>query len=289
MDVIRKILYGGTRSTDTTTQTIVDASFLSNDAHGWAIDVLADNRWENETPMSIYYDVSKFTPYAKPNKNSAHFFHRGNYGNNVVRSLIVALNVTTPARFYNFISHESTIPGFEFLKCPKKSDKDCTTFFEIRVEVCNRNSYGESENCREYPNGELKPIGLLQKYGENGDMYFGLLTGSFGPDYDGDYSHRLKGGILRNHIDHLSKAINPQTGQINDNSLIRDIDSLRLVGRYDTKYNNSAYWGNPVGEMLYEGVRYFARLTQKTSSNANPYLQPTDDFDPGDSEYVRNA
>jgi type IV pilus assembly protein PilY1 len=286
MDVIKKILYGGSRSTDTATKTILEASYLSNDAHSWANDVLSDNRWVAESPMSVYFDISKYTPYAKPNANTAHFFVRGSDGSSVIRYLMVAPNAqlqNQPGRFYMFISSEITIPDWGKLTCPGRTGATCAYYYEIRVEACKKTSNGPDENCREYPNTYLKPTGLLQKYGENGDMYFGLLTGSFGSG-TGNRAERLQGGVLRSHINHLANAINPQTGQIVANSIIKDLDNLRISGRTDRSYNSSAAWGNPVGEMLYEGVRYFARLTQKSA----PYLQPTSAFSTGTSEYVTN-
>ena len=141
-------------------------------------------------------------------------------------------------------------------------------------------------NCKQYPNGTYKPVGLLQRHGEAGRMYFGLLTGSYDDNTDG--------GILRKRIGPITDEINPTTGQIivpAGGGIIDTINKFRIIG---FRYSDYAYqtncgwittraldsfdppdashqghcrmWGNPVGEMMYEGLRYFAgKMTPTTS------------------------
>ena len=45
------------------------------------------------------------------------------------------------------------------------------------------------ENCETYPDGNLKPTGLLQRYGETELIDFGLITGS--------WEKNINGGVLR--------------------------------------------------------------------------------------------
>ncbi len=134
-------------------------------------------------------------------------------------------------------------------------------------------------NCKQYPSGAYKPIGLLQRYGESEQMYFGLLTGS--------YAKNLSGGVLRKNVGSLRDEINPHTGQFTAlNGIIRTIDKLRVYGfRYEDYMYEPGWpgawiatrpmtdgeqrnWGNPVAEMMYEAVRYFAGTAS-----------PTPDFD----------
>jgi type IV pilus assembly protein PilY1 len=61
------------------------------------------------------------------------------------------------------------------------------TDYAVRVEVCNQ-SIGLESNCETYGTAN-KPVGLLQRQGENNGMYFGLLTGS--------YAKNTQGGVLR--------------------------------------------------------------------------------------------
>jgi Tfp pilus tip-associated adhesin PilY1 len=147
--------------------------------------------------------------------------------------------------------------------------------YEVKVEVCNNGL--EEANCKQYPSGNYKPTGILQKYGEPGRLYFGLLTGS--------YTKNNSGGVLRKPIGSIVDEIEPATGRFMykyDSSvegIVKTIDRLRVMGFHYTGGTGSDYsyidncgwitdrpinqgecrmWGNPIGEMMYEGMRYFA-------------------------------
>lgn len=128
-------------------------------------------------------------------------------------------------------------------------------------------------------------------------MYFGLMTDS--------YVKNLSGGVLRKDIWSLSDEINMTTGQFivppaataasftstfPQGGIIPTFESLRTVG---FGYGNNSYtdtsatnnggtcgwivnnplaegkcrmWGNPIGEMMYEGLRYLAGKTAPTAT-----------------------
>lgn len=115
-------------------------------------------------------------------------------------------------------------------------------------------------------------------------MYFGLLTGS--------YTNTNQGGVLRKNISAISDEINPSTGQYKQGTgnasdshrtqgIIYTLDTIKVVGYQWASYkpgwpgawktsgpmNNGEFpdWGNPVGEMMYEAVRYLAGKTSPTS------------------------
>lgn len=112
-------------------------------------------------------------------------------------------------------------------------------------------------------------------------MYFGLITGSF--------QKNKSGGLLRSKItdiaDDTSGDINRNTGAFTgaNGGIIKTINNLRII-RYDWSegyYNstdsclwglasfsdgNCSNWGNPLGEMFYEAIRYFAGKTDPTSA-----------------------
>jgi len=112
-------------------------------------------------------------------------------------------------------------------------------------------------------------------------MYFGLITGSF--------AKNKSGGLLRSKItdiaDTNSGDINRNTGAFTgaNGGIIKTINNLRII-RYDWSqgyYNSTdncpwgqasfadgscSNWGNPLGEMFYEAIRYFAGKTDPTSA-----------------------
>ena len=48
----------------------------------------------------------------------------------------------------------------------------------MRVEVCV-SGLRTGDRCKTYPDGSSKPIGLLQEFGDNERMWFGLTTGTY--------------------------------------------------------------------------------------------------------------
>ncbi|WP_022851357.1 pilus assembly protein [Limisalsivibrio acetivorans] len=178
-----------------------------------------------------------------------------------------------------------------------------------RVKVCD-SGIGLEESCTEYSGGH-KPTGLLQRFGDGdgslicsksmGDsdgtcgsgegnpieaasMYFGLITGS--------YTNNLSGGVVRKNITSVGNEINADGTFVSsiptEGSIIQTIDRLRTV---DFSYSGNSYsncgwittrplsegeclmWGNPIGEMYFEALRYFAGETSPTSDfsySSNP-------------------
>ena len=158
--------------------------------------------------------------------------------------------------------------------------------YVVRVKV-GANAMPE-KNCKLYTNETTgatvyKPIGLLQRYGETERMYFGLMTGS--------YKKNTSGGVLRKNIGDIQDEINPDTGQFTAvNGIIQTINKFRIV---DFDYGSHSYnsncgwvatrainegecrmWGNPIGEMMYETLRYFA-------GKGGPTSEPTAEFSYG--------
>lgn len=170
------------------------------------------------------------------------------------------------------------------------------TDYQVRVKVCD-SSVGLETNCQQYPSGNYKPVGLLQRHGESlydsatstyrtPKMYFGLMTGS--------YTKNTSGGVLRKKMGNISDEIETNTtGQFKTsvNGIIQTINKFRIYGyNYgDYSYNlNCGWitsgpmsegqcrnWGNPIGEIMYESLRYIAGKGAATS--AYDYSGATDD------------
>ncbi|RLB12319.1 MAG: pilus assembly protein PilY, partial [Deltaproteobacteria bacterium] len=188
----------------------------------------------------------------------------------------------------------------------------------VRVKVCDP-SVGLEEDCKQYPAGNYKPTGLLQKYGEgkggkfcskslkpcsnDGDcgvndgvcikqasLYFGLITGS--------YTKNLSGGVLRKRIWNLNDEIDSDTGIFkttiaDKGSIIQTINRLRTVGfRYsDHSYQGSYTCGWITTRPLHEGeCRMWGNPIGEMMYEAERYFagkkSPTPDFtysDPNDT------
>lgn len=269
IDALRKVLYGGQREVDTTSQTVLRRAYIPQDAHSWG------KEYFNEATDG--YKISDYTPLNQPTGNDKrHFF--GSLTNTAGRNcatlsdcsgqqplLRVRTNVGDNKRVWEWASKERPVLAGSLISGNFPSGTGNEENYSVRVEVCTANF---NAGCKQYPNRAFKPVGLLHDYGENESMYFGLLTGS--------YDTNMSGGRLRKVVSSFAAEVNATTGQFNTAApIVNSINSLRIRdfnnGNTSNEYRNGfnsatrsmnegefADWGNPIGEMLYEATRYFA-------------------------------
>lgn len=190
---------------------------------------------------------------------------------------------------------------------PKGYVSGTLTDYTVRVQVCVA---GFLSGCKQYPNGKYKPTGVLHEYGEDGSVNFGLLTGSYDQNLSGGRLRKNIGkftdeiysstGIFKKvypsiiqQIDNIRiRNFNYYEGNYkepryyDDNFLYRngkiDLSSSTIAGGSYGSWDNAtgtyhvmeegeyADWGNPIAEMMYEGLRYFAGV-EKTDAFNNGY------------------
>jgi type IV pilus assembly protein PilY1 len=269
IDALRKVLYGGYRYSDGTSTTILERAYIPQDAHSWGA--------EYRSVAIDGYNISNYTPLSAPTGSNYHLFANVTLKNDSSQlpRLRVAQNV--PYRIWEWVSIERPVAGDRALNGGSGPNiSSSTSDYIVRVQVCDP-TVSLEENCQAYPSGHYKPVGLLQQYGENNSMYFGLLTGS--------YNNNTEGGVLRKNIGTITNEIDLNTGQLTSTvGIIRTIDRLRFThfgGNYvhDCSNGSSSWittrpinngecrmWGNPIGEMMYETIRYFAGKGSPTST-----------------------
>ena len=268
IDVIRKVLFGGYRSVDTSGTTVLSRTKLPRDAHSW---------------VKVYNgsDISQLTP----NSWSAISICNLNETKTDADPLMYVMN--------GFFPYAASTEGKE---CVSESQGGpaltVASTMAVNVLVCNT-SYLDA-NCTEYKNGasasSWKPTGLLQNHGVNRNgttdtsddtvsMKFGLITGS--------YAANVSGGVLRTNIVDVNNEIDNTNGQIKGTSkIVANINNFQVIqynytsGWYDAGGTEGncvpaepavltngvcKSWGNPIGEMLYETIRYFKGLSGPTS------------------------
>ncbi|MDR1111544.1 MAG: hypothetical protein LBP92_12860 [Deltaproteobacteria bacterium] len=141
----------------------------------------------------------------------------------------------------------------------------------------------KGDYCQRY-GANYKPTGLLQKYSALDQALFGLFTGAF------NNFNRWDAGWLRHNVTTIKNQVNPDGTYKGDasNNIYKMFDSIvqstkpRLTpltekrDAIDTVYKNQrigwadplqSNFGNPVGEMLYAGLLYFARNTASSYSS----------------------
>jgi len=301
MDVLRKVLYGGHRESDSTSETVLSGAYIPQDAHSWGKEISGEINDER----SYVPNIDKLVPFGKPGTGKRHLFCVVSKSDGNVPVIRVLTNKSN--RIWEWASKERPV-------CDDSLGKPDE--YVVKVKVCDP-SVGLEPNCKYYPSGGgiYKPIGLLQKYGEpksnekvcsksfkscntdadctpydthglcidKAQMYFGLLTGS--------YTKNTSGGVLRKNIWTLLDEINSNNGifQSSENvpgNIILTLDRMKVIGfRYsDYTYQDSSggncgwitdhplqegecrMWGNPIAEMMYEALRYLAGKGTPTSA-----------------------
>lgn len=279
IDALRKVLYGGLRDVDIDGRTVLRRAYIPQDAHSWGK--------EYHNPTTDGYDIRDYTPLALPTSTSRrHFFGNLTATNGVNCSTLSTCSNRPPLlrlrqdvldrRIWEWASKErpvldASLSTGNFDNSGIRVEQN----FAVRVEVCTGSFL---KDCKRYPNGNFKPIGLLHEYGENDAMLFGLITGS--------YDRHMTGGRLRKVVSSFSNEINTNSGVFRtgtDAPIVTTFNNLRIRG-FNQSGNSNEYafgnpyarsaraptegefvdWGNPIGEMVYEGLRYFAGMGAPT-------------------------
>ncbi|MGE6320990.1 pilus assembly protein [Pseudomonas oryzihabitans] len=270
IDALRKVLYGGYRQIDDTSQTVLRRAYIPQDGHSWA---------KEYTSVTIDgYDIANFTPLSAPANGTRLFF--GNVtmtagtNCNVLSScsnlpplLSVVRTADTTTRVWDWASSESPVLN------NSTYGKGTRTNYTVQVAVCTSDYH--DNDCQGYPNGQYKPVGLLHEFGADDAMLFGLLTGS--------YNKNMSGGVLRKVVSRFSTEVNASTGVFSANAtIVKALDALRIRdynnGGTGSAYRRGSYrtgimpegyypdWGNPIAEMMYETLRYFAGKAAATAA-----------------------
>lgn len=266
MDLLRKSLYGGYRTTDTANDTVLQRAFIPQDSHTWAK--------EYDPSIDKRYRISDYTPLPEPRRGHRHII--ANVTPERTTKPLMRVLTNTGYRAWDWVSKERQVAGSS---CGITRRGNCAsggavlTDHVVRVHVCAKD--GELD-CKQYLNGRKKPVGVLQTFESKPHMLFGLLTGS--------YQNNKSGGVLRKNVVPFADEVSPQTGQFllrdgGDESIVNAIDRLRFTGFSGTVHRDCGWvtrgpfpegrcsmWGNPIAEMSYETLRYFAGKLRPTNN-----------------------
>lgn len=296
MDAVRRILYGGKRVVDTDSGTVLERAFLPTDAHSFA--KFYDGTDLNQlTPFSstiglTFCSTTVESSGLSQDASSPPLLRvaRGNYA-------LWSANERWQCRWSEEESasngNDPTTSGIAANSSnPSRSTAGVgQNDYVVRVQACVSGLLG-TEDCKQYPDGTWKPAGLLQEYGDNGEILFALMTGSYG--------NNKSGGVLRKNAADMTDEINVDTDGtfIAADGIIRTLDSLRIYGyRYDNGTyfgtsgsdncswgldsftdGNCSNWGNPQAEIYLESLRYLAGESASASfeSSDSGYISALD-------------
>ncbi|WP_235871704.1 pilus assembly protein [Pseudoxanthomonas winnipegensis] len=301
LDLLRYVLYGGKRSTDTVGskgayQTILERSYVPNDLHAW---------------VKVYSgsDIGQYTPYTSTMSFCNASLSVG--GAPLMRA--AAGSYTEWAATSN---SQCTVGSTTDDPSSVKQD------FSVRVDVCDNSDASLRESfCRSYSDGTYtyyRPAGLLQQYGESGKLRFGLISGT--------YDQPRAGGVLRRNIGRFAgngtsacatgDEVNTQNGRFcylistaaGDEGIVKAVDNFTISykngastvgwtgsvwndcgtygilnrngypagagnGYLNDPGNSSGYacsaWGNPLAEMYGEALKYIAGGSKTAAFGTN--------------------
>lgn len=243
LDVLRFVLYGGLRSTDTSSSTRLERAHLPNDLHAWA-KVYGD---DDDEDTSLYTPFSGTVSFCNASFSST--------GTPRLRKANDNWSEWAATAREQCVWRSGSPPGptsdSNYYDVPSQSSHSGAEF-TVRAEVCRGGNNVRESFCRQYEDGNqitYKPAGLLQQYGENGSIRFGLMTGSF--------SNPRSGGILRRNVGQLAgnngescnasdkNEIDLNNGRFchdesGDEGIINTINRLKIV-------NNLASWTPSAG------------------------------------------
>ncbi|MDW8336145.1 MAG: PilC/PilY family type IV pilus protein [Tepidimonas sp.] len=265
IDALRVVLYGGHREVDTPSDTILRRAYIPQDAHSWAK--------EYTSPAVDGYNISDYTPLTPPSSGRRHFF--GNLTANANTDCATPSNCSNLPPLLRVVTNSSK-RVWEWASKERPvldgSHGGTAADYTVRVRVCTD---AFVDGCKRYPAGNYKPVGILHEYGEDQMIRFGLITGS--------YDKNMSGGVLRKNMSNFGDEVNSTYGTFTASAtIVQTFNALRIRdfnnGRTDTAYRsgwNAAArmmnegemvdWGNPIGEMMYEAVRYFAGKNAPTA------------------------
>ncbi|MHB1199521.1 MAG: pilus assembly protein [Polaromonas sp.] len=314
MDALRRVLYGGYRVTDPSSSsnpTILQGAYIPQDAHVWGKEyrpVTGRDSYDITfyTPFAtpaagkqhlfaVRSPAYTTTPSFAAGTTTAYPFPLP------APNLMVILNADqVTERIWNWASTDvgyapiAADPAKFSISGGRSSVSiGSANTFAIDVEACVAIGGVREANCTGYPASSptvWKPTGTLHDYSSNDALKFGLITGS--------YQNNYSGGVVRRNVASFNDEVDQATGvwkKVTEGSasvdgIARSIDRIAIYGWKGANYscgssfsslrtqggaNDCQSWGAPVGEMMYEGLRYFAGKSAPTSAYFNGVDSPS--------------
>jgi len=305
MDNVRNFLYGGNRVVDTATSgatagvTVLERSFLPEDAHSF---------------VKVFTGATqRYTPYTQSSISLCNTTYGSSSSAPLMRIAYDAWPQWSNSETVQCHYRAELDSGLG--DQPTALDRPTDYQPTVRVQVCVAGVDSSSERCKAYTDGSTgnityKPTGLLQEYGDSGNIHFGLMTGS--------YENHISGGVLRKDILPLAGNVSSSDDEIDldtgvfvnqgasDGGIINTLDRFRIV---NWDYTNNIYddcqaslipistfkvgasssveclnWGNPLSEIYLEALLYFSG--DEVSNAIDGGGNPTNIFDTDDSSHI---
>lgn len=289
MDLLRRVLYGGKRSTDTTEQTVLERALIPPDLHAFAKVFAPDG---GATELERYTPYEGIDAITLCNVTDAASGESQSLNTSDNPPLIKVASGEWPLWAFTDASRYRVPCAWETVSGPSIAPMTGDTY-TARVEACVESDNFETDPlCKRYPEPEsaMKPIGMLQQFGDDKSLRFGLVTGSYGKNLSGGVLRRNSGYISGNDTDQSDgddptslDELDLDTGVFTSNpGIIKTLDSMRInkydfaiqdyvdncqtAGLSEPANGQCTNWGNPVSEIVLEAMRYLAGKGSPTSA-----------------------
>lgn len=227
LDIVRSVLYGGLRTTDTggaSAQTVLQRAAIPNDLHAW---------------VKVYNgaDVASYTPFAYDAANPVSFCNASIYNNNGVPSTGPLMRAARGNWSEWSATQDSQCNWHDTDGDANNAPKSAglgSSEYTVSVDVCDETgSLPREPFCTAYTDSAskvvtYKPTGLLQQYGDEGRMRFGLMTGSWADPRSGGRLRRNIGLFAGNGND-TTKCVAGDEVKLSDGTFCNQGDTVEGI------------------------------------------------------------
>lgn len=260
IDIVRSVLYGGKRSTDSASSTILERAYLPNDAHSFA-------KYYNGSDITSLTGLSSSnfsTSHSDQKRNGLTFCNTsiGHAANVVSQSQTTTKPVMRVARGnyslwasgeryqcliggpnkeYNeyangVFANNGNNPNVTGIHAYDTAPTSVIRDYTVRVAVCTDSTEDTIHYCRRYGSSSYKPTGLLQAHGIHSEnpVLFGLMTGAVTKNHTA--------GVLRKNASSMANEVNASNGiflKPTSGSIVASIDALTLLDYYFSRNNDN--------------------------------------------------
>lgn len=263
-DVLRKSLYGGQRDGNSA---VLVRSRVPRDAHAWGKQLRADLHGLGNLLDYVPAGFMVGTLSRCPDSVNSNLCATAVGTVSSIQSLLAAGHTLMFANAdvgevptIKVASASDGVDITQWVSSEANANLNNSRFYNMvgmtaKVQVCTPHDLqaaevlGKTATCRLYGNA-YKPTGLLHKYSVDGNMEFALFTSI--------YASPRSGAALRVNMRRFASEID-DNGDFAASGIVKTLDALR-INKPDYSYNNGGdgNWGNPLAEMYYEALRYYA-------------------------------
>ncbi|KAB0669535.1 hypothetical protein F6V30_12070 [Oryzomonas sagensis] len=298
-DVIKLVIYGGYRTSDNqgNAYDVISGEYIPQDGHIWGKEYLgsdASKLFPSGGSNRALFCVNG-TTVGGNNISQLKVIPDA--------TAVSGVTVTGGLRAWNWVNVDgnSNICSDNAIDLNGDGQAESATLtgltkYNVSVKVCDpasgfiTDANWEAKHCKAYGTN-YRSVGLMQLYGETANsakvcskdmytactsdsscssigkgqcvnaanMFFGMIAGS--------YQNPKAGGYIRKDIYSINEETNQSNGQFQTSAssgkglLIKSIEQFKAQSSYPL----NTQWGNPIGEILYEGMRYWAGKGTPTS------------------------